>query len=79
MAGGGRSHLEGASESVAPLGRQAGQKATAAFRTSRQHRAPNLQKLMRQTVDRMVAGSDLAKGIQTGQRWATAPVVLRQT
>ena len=43
MAGGGGSHLEGASESVAPLGRQAGQKATATFRTSRQHRTSHPQ------------------------------------
>ena len=66
MAGGGGSHLEGASESVAPLGRQAGQKAAATFRTNGQHRAPNPQKLTRQKVDRMVAGSDLAQGIQNG-------------
>ncbi len=48
-----RSHLEGPPEFVAPLGRKADQKATATFRTSRQHRAPNSQKLMRQTVRRL--------------------------
>ena len=37
------SHLGEPSEFVAPLGRQAGQKATATFRTSRKHRASHPQ------------------------------------